>query len=206
MPHLEAVMHQGDSLMCRNAALCLWLGMLVACGSGTDSHRVDLRRGWPAVELAEAFDRAAHLEPPSIGADPELRVWEAPFLGNTTGYVISSGRALTCSAGYRNDGLTASVEKAHCAVSDMPVEKRHSALDLLPELSALNGGSWGCALDGETILVEGFVNRQRFVFLVSNPADCKDSGSFLVKRLVEVLRPQPASTNLADHGNLMTHP
>jgi len=189
--------------MCRNAFLYLLLSMLVACGNDTGSHRVDLRRGWRAVELADAFDRAAHLKPPSNRAEPELRVWEAPFLGNTTGYVISSGHAQTCSAQYRNDGLTASVEKAHCAVSDMPREKRHSALGLLPELSALNGRSWGCAVGGETIFVEGFVKRQRFAFLVGNPADCQDSGSFLVKQLVEVLR-SPVSTNLNDHRS--THP
>jgi hypothetical protein len=120
--------------------------MLVGCGSETDSHRIDLRRGWPAVELVEAFDRAAHLEPLSNGTEPELRVWEAPFIGPTTGYAISAGRAVVCSAEYRKDGLTASVEHAHCAVSDMPLEKRRSALELLPELSALNGRTWGAHL------------------------------------------------------------
>jgi hypothetical protein len=187
--------------MRRNSGVCLCLGILVGCGSGTDSHRIDLSRGWPAVELAEAFDRAAHLEPLANGTEPELRVWEAPFIGSTTGNAISSTRALACSAEYRNDGLTASVERAHCAVSDMPLEKRRSALDLLPELSALNGRSWGCALGGETVFVEGFVNRLRFAFLVSNPANCKDSNSLLVRRLVEVLRSQPVSANVSNaHG------
>ena len=186
--------------MRRNAGLCLSLGMLVACGSGTDSHRVDLRRGWPAVELVEAFDRAAHLAPLSNGTEPELRVWNAPFIGNITGHAISSGRALKCGARYRNDGLRASVEQADCAVSDMPVEKRLGALDLLPELSALNGRTWGCAFGGETLFVEGFVNRRRFAFIVSNPEDCKDPDSLLVKRLVEVLRSKQVNTNLTDRG------
>jgi hypothetical protein len=105
----------------------------------------------------------------------------------TTGNVISSAAALVCTAEYRNDGKTASVESAHCAASDAPLQKRRSALDLLPELSALNGKSWGCALGGETFFVEGFVNHQRFAFIVSNPEFCKDSDSLLVKKLVEVL-------------------
>jgi hypothetical protein len=109
------------------------------------------------------------------------------MMGFTTGNVISSAGALACTAEYRNDGRTASVERAHCAASDMPRKKRRSALDLLPELSALNDKSWGCAFGGETFFVEGFVNRQRFAFLVSNPEFCKDSDSLLVKRLVEVL-------------------
>jgi hypothetical protein len=177
--------------------------MLVACGTGTDSHPIDLKRGWPAIELNEAFDRAAHWEPLPNATKPELRVWRAPFLGNTTGHAISSGRALKCSARYRNDGLTASVDQADCVVSDMPVEKRRSALDLMPDLSALNGRTWGCAMGGETFFVEGFVNGRRFAFIVSNPADCKDPDSLLVKRLVDVLRPKRASTNPTDQGKLL---
>jgi hypothetical protein len=163
--------------MRRSVGPCPWLGMLVACGSGTGSHSIDLRQGWPAVELVEAFDGAAHLEPLSNGTEPELRVWRAPFMGPTTGYVGSLSRALTCSAAYRNNGLTASVKQAHCVAFDIPAEKERGVLDLLPELSALSGRAWGCALGGETIFVEGFVNRQRFAFIVSNPADCRDSSS-----------------------------
>jgi hypothetical protein len=173
--------------MRRYSGLCLCLGMLVAWGSGT--HPIDLSRSrnWPAVEFAEAFDRAAHLQPLSKWAGPELRVWTAPSYGFTTGKVISSAGALACSAEYRNDGRTASVERAHCEPSDMPLQKRRSALELLPELSALDDKSWGCAFGGETFFVEGFVNHQRFAFLVSNPGFCKDSDSLLVERLVEVL-------------------
>jgi hypothetical protein len=175
------------------SGLCLCLGMLVGCGSGT--HPIDLSRSreWPVVEFAEAFDRAAHLEPLSNGTEPELRVWVARSMGFTTGKAISTTGARACTAEYRNDGRTASVERAHCAASDMPLEKRRSALDLLPALSALSGKSWGCALGGETFFVEGFVNRQRFAFLVSNPGSCKDSDSLLVKRLVEVLSYPSAS-------------
>jgi hypothetical protein len=189
--------------MPRNAGLCLSLCMLVACGTGTDSHPIDLKRGWPAVELNEAFDRAAHLAPLSTGAEPELRVWNTPFIGNITGHAISSGRTLKCSARYRNDGLTASVDQADCVMSDMPVETRRSVLDLMPALSALNGRTWGCALGGETFFVEGFVNGRRFAFIVSNPAQCQDPDSLLVKRLVEVLRSKRASTNPADQGKLL---
>jgi hypothetical protein len=181
--------------MHRTAGLYPWLAMLVACGSGTDMHRVDLEQGWPAVELTEAFDHAAHWDPLSNGTEPELRLWQAPSMGNTTGYAISSGRALSCNATYRNDGLTASVEQAWCSTSDMPVEQRRSVLDLLPELSALNGRTWGCALGGKTIFVEGFVHRRRFAFIVSNPEDCKDPDSLLVKRLVEGLRAPRVSAN-----------
>ena len=171
--------------MRRYSGLCLCLSMLVGCGSGT--HPIDLSRGWPAVEFAEAFDRAAHLQPLSNGTEPELRVWTAPSMGFTTGNVISSAGALVCTAEYRNDGRTASVERAHCAASDMPREERRTALDLLPELFALNDKSWGCAFGGATFFVEGFVNRQRFAFMLSNPEVCKDSDSLLVKRLVEGL-------------------
>ena len=174
--------------MHRSAGLCLCLGMLLGLGGATDSHGVDLRRGWPAVELVESFDHAAHFAPLSGKSEPELRVWEAPSIGGTTGYVISSSRALKCRASYRNDGLTESAETAHCSPSDMPLQKRRSVLDLLAELSALNGKTWGCALGGETLFVEGSVNRGRFAFVVSNPADCKDSNSLLVERLVEILR------------------
>lgn len=166
---------------------CASLGVLAGCGRGT--HHIDLTHSqeWPAVEFAEAFDRAAHLQPLSNGTEPELRVWRATSIGFTNGNVISSTGALVCVAEYRNDGKTASVESAHCEASDVPLEKRRSALDLLPELSALNGKSWGCALGGGTIFVEGFVNRQRFAFLVSNPEVCKDADSLLVMRVIEVL-------------------
>jgi hypothetical protein len=97
-------------------------------------------------------------------------------MGPTTGNVIFPTGALACTAEYRNDGQTASVERASCAVSDMPREKRRSALDLLSDLSALNGRSQGCAFGGETFFVEGFVNHERFAFLASNPGFCKDSG------------------------------
>ena len=127
--------------MRRYSGLCLCLGVPVGWGSGT--HPIDLThsREWPAVEFAEAFDRAAHLETASIGTDPELRVWIAPSMGFTTGNVISSAGALACTAEYRNDGRTASVERAHCTAFDMPRRKRRIALELLPELSALNGKS-----------------------------------------------------------------
>ena len=36
----------------------------------------------------------------------------------------------------------------------MPVEKRRSALDLLPQLPVLNGKVWGCALGGTTYFVD----------------------------------------------------
>ncbi|MFZ0497916.1 MAG: hypothetical protein WAU49_13760 [Steroidobacteraceae bacterium] len=150
--------------------------------------RIDLGHGWPALQLLEAFDRAAHLSPPSNGSAPELRVWEAPFLGNTVGYLISVDRAFACSASYRNDGRTASVEQADCEVSDMPVAERQRALSLLPTLSDLNGKSWGCALGGQTFFVEGFINNRRFAFSVSNPEQCPQSGSLPVKRLLEVIR------------------
>ena len=55
------------------------------------SHSIDLGQGWPVV--VEAFDGAAHLEPLSNGTEPELRVWRAPFMGPTTGYVVSLSRA-----------------------------------------------------------------------------------------------------------------
>lgn len=149
---------------------------------------IDLRHGWPALQLLEAFDRAARVSPLSNGSGPALRVWEAPFLGNTVGYLISLDRVFACSANYRNDGRTASVEQADCEVSDMPMAERRRALNLLPALSDLNGKSWGCALGGQTFFVEGIINHQRFAFSVSNPEQCPQSDSLPVKRLVEVLR------------------
>lgn len=174
---------EGDSLICvaPRAAIYGWVYWLGA-GAGRTRTASISDAGGPASSSQTPFDRAAQLEPLSNGTEPELRVWAAPFLGNTGGYAISSERALVCGTSYRNDGLTASVEQGHCAVSDMPAEKRRSALDLLSELSALNGRSWGCALGGETYFVEGFVNRRRFALLVSNPLDCKDSASLLVTR------------------------
>jgi hypothetical protein len=169
------------------AGIYLCLCALVACGGGANSHRIDLRHGWQALELVEAFDRAAHLKPPSAIAEPELRVWQAPFAGITGGYAISARRALQCDFLYRNDGITASVDWAHCAPSDMPVDVRDSALQFLPALSGLNGRSWGCAFGGATTFVEGFIGGKRFAFVVSNPGDCKDSGSLLVKRVLETL-------------------
>src|SRR5487761_462840 len=131
--------------------------------------RIDLGHGWPALQLLEAFDRAARVSPLSNGSGPALRVWEAPFLGNTVGYLISLDTVFACSADYLNDGRTASVEQADCDVSDMPVAERRRALSLLPELADLNGKSWGCALGGQTFFVEGTINRKRFAFTVSNP-------------------------------------
>lgn len=152
------------------------------------AERIDLRHGWPPLQLLEAFDRAAHLSPPSNGSGLELRIWEAPFLGNTVGYLISHRGASTCSAVYRNDGRTASVEQADCEASDMPVAERQRALSLLPTLAGLNGKSWGCALGGQTFFVEGFTTHGRFAFSVSNPEQCPQSDSLPVKRLLEVLR------------------
>jgi hypothetical protein len=69
----------------------------------------------------------------------------------------------------------------------MSLEKRRRILDLLPELSTLNGKTWGCSFGGVTIFGEGFVDRQRFVFIVSNPELCQDPNSRLVTRLVALL-------------------
>ena len=165
--------------------MCLWLGTLAACGSG--SHPINLTHGWPAIEFAEAFDRAASLKPPSAVTGPELRVWQAPSMGSTWGYAISSQRAVRCDFVYRNDGKTAAVEQAHCVPSNMPVEERRSALEFLPDLSGLNGRSWGCALGGGTTFVEGFVSGHRFAFLVSNPGDCKDPASLRTEQMVAQL-------------------
>jgi hypothetical protein len=69
-------------------------------------------------------------------------------------------------------------------------------------LSDLNGKSWGCALGGQTLFVEGFINHQRFAFSVSNPEQCPQSDSLPVKRLLEVLRLLACRQNfkgLGDH-------
>ena len=150
--------------------------------------RIILGQQWPAARLLEAFDRAAHLDALSNGTEPELRVWDAPSFSNTVGYVISLDRAFACSADYRNDGRTASVARADCEASDMPVTERRRALDLLPALSDFNGKTWGCALGGQTFLVEGFANGRRFAFIVSNPEQCRQSDSLPVRRLLEALR------------------
>lgn len=150
--------------------------------------RIILGQQWPAARLLEAFDRAAHLDAPSNGPEPELRLWDASSFSSTVGYVISPGRAFACSADYQNDGRTASVERADCEASDMPATERRRALDLLPALSDFNGKTWGCALGGQTFLVEGFANGRRFAFIVSNPERCRQSDSLPVRRLLESLR------------------
>lgn len=150
--------------------------------------RIDVSRGWPAAQLLEAFDRTIHLKSPFNETEPQLRVWEAPFLGNTVGYVISTEKAFACSADYRNDGRTASVASVDCELSDISDPERRRALGLLPALSALDGKTWGCALGGETFFVEGFMNHRRFAFIVSNPGQCRQSASLPVNRLLGGLR------------------
>jgi hypothetical protein len=179
--------------MRRNTGLYLSLVIVASCGTKTDSYRVDLGSGvqWPAVQLVEAFDHATQMKPLSGGTEPELRVWQSEAFGQTSGYSIASNRALSCSVQYRNDGRTASVEQGRCVASDLSAEKRRTVMDLLPELSALDGRQWNCAFGGETTFVEGNVNQRRFTFIVSNPDVCKDSSSSLVARLRAVLRGNP---------------
>ncbi len=118
------------------------------------------------------------------------------MMGDTTGVVISSRSKLTCNVQYRNDGITASVQSSHCAASYMAADTRRNALNLVQELSALDGKSRGCALGGETFFVEGFVNHRRFVFVVSNPLNCNDVDSQLVTRLVDALRSKSPSETM----------
>jgi hypothetical protein len=151
---------------------------------------VALRNGWPpALQMLDAFDRAAHLEPLSNGTGPQLRIWMVPSMGETVAYIISHDRVFACSASFRNNGGAASVGQANCEVSYLPAVERRRALSLLPALSDLNGKTWGCAtLGGETYYVEGFTNPGRFAFIVSNPDQCPGSSSVTVKRLVNMLR------------------
>jgi hypothetical protein len=112
------------------STLGLCLCALVACRRGTESHRIDISHGSSAAQLTEAFDQAARLEPLSEGTDNQLRVWMAPFLGSdVTGYAITATGALACSADYRNDGLTVSVERAHCSSTEMAMGKRRLCKD-----------------------------------------------------------------------------
>jgi len=185
--------------MRRIATSLICVTTLAACGQGAEAARIDQSRGtvapvidlshmsrWPPHEFLAAFDHAGGLKTSPSDAEPELRLWVAGMM-ETKGYIISTGRALDCHALYRNDGLKASVDSAHCAASFMSGETRHSILTLVGELSALNGKSWGCAFGGYTLFVEGFANHQRFSFLVSNPSLCKDADSQLVTRLVGAL-------------------
>jgi len=103
------------------STLGLCLCALVACRRGTESHRIDISHESSAAQLTEAFDQAARLE---------LRVWMAPFVGSdVTGYAITATGALACSADYRNDGLTVSVERAHCSSTEMAMGKRRLCKD-----------------------------------------------------------------------------
>ena len=112
------------------STLGLCLCALVACRRGTESHRIDISHGSSAAQLTEAFDQAARLEPLSEGTDNQLRVWMAPFVGSeVTGYAITATGALACSADYRNDGLTVSVERAHCSSTEMAMGKRRLCKD-----------------------------------------------------------------------------
>jgi hypothetical protein len=168
--------------------LCLWA--LTGTARGAEPPAIDLSHGWPAAAMLRAFDQAAQLQPPSNEAKGDLRIWVAPSLGpTTTGYVITSGRALKCSADYKNNGLTATVVGAQCTAAEMPAQIRSEALALLPKLSALNGKTWACALGGNTFFVEGFLDRERFAFISSNPGfgSCTDPDSTLVVRLIALV-------------------
>jgi hypothetical protein len=170
--------------------LCfLCLCALVGCARGTDPPAIDLSHGWPPTEMLGAFDRATHLQAPSKDADGDLRVWFAPSFGSTKGYIITSRSALQCNAEYKNNGLTATVVRGQCAAAEIPPQIRSEALALLPELSFLNGKTWGCALGGETFFVKGFLGRKDFAFIVSNPGagSCSDPDSTLVSRLIALI-------------------
>jgi hypothetical protein len=174
--------------MRRIATPLICVTLLAACSHGTEASGIDVSHGWPAARFLAAFDRAAGFEASARKGEPELRVWRAPMWGNTTGDVISSSGALACKAIFRNDGLKASVQSVHCVASYMSAQTRHEALNLVGQLSALDGKSWGCALGGEAIFIEGFAQHRRFTFLVGNPSDCEDADSRLVTRLVRALR------------------
>jgi hypothetical protein len=174
--------------MRRIATLLICVILLATSSHGAEAPNIDLSHGWPPAQFLAAFDRAAGFEQSARDGEPELRVWRVPMWGSTTGDVISSSGALACNARYRNDGLKASIESAHCVASYMSADTRREALSLAGQLSALDGRSWGCALGGETFFIEGFAEHRRFTFLVSNPADCDDADSKLVTRLVGTLR------------------
>jgi hypothetical protein len=70
---------------------------------------------------------------------------------------------------------------------DTPIQKRRGVLDLLPELTTLDGKSWGCGLGGTGYLVEGAVNEKHFAFLTANPGSCVASESRLAIRLIDAV-------------------
>jgi hypothetical protein len=172
----------------RNVPLVLLLSLAMAACANTVWST-----DWSTSGLAEAdlYARAAGLTPLRNGGGPEVRVWvENVMFGEVAGRVTTADHVAEYAM---NEQLSVSGEAM--TVTGRANRPRHliappaSLAAVLSELRSLDGQNWGCAADGDAILVDGVADGHRLVFSVSNPELCNDDRSRLVLHALDVVAP-----------------
>ncbi len=137
---------------------------------------------------ADAFALGANLPPLRDGDPQEVRVWvDNVMYGEVEGRVTAAESAAEYRLSWDIDdsGQMTVTQRAVRRIPGTPP----ILSSLLIELRTLDGQNWGCAVDGAGILVDGVVDRHRFVFAVSNPDLCNDERSRLAVRAVNLAGP-----------------
>lgn len=137
---------------------------------------------------ADAYSRAAHLQPLHSAGPDQLRVWMQDYMGRrVTGYIASKRRATKCRTKYHySDGIM-TIDDARCQ-RVFRWDKKHEAIDLLGRLLSLDGKEWNCPrLDGGGIIIDGVHNGRRITLSVGNPDACNDPESKSVVKLLMAL-------------------
>ena len=136
---------------------------------------------------ADAYARAAGLDPLVASAMPELRLWERGYMdGGVTGIEITKHRVrcFETVAEYGDDRVL-TIDPAKMA-RERSVVRVPSALNALPRLAVFDKATISCGvMDGESVLVDFVEGMHRVVFEVDNPGDCHDKAS---KAIAPILR------------------
>jgi len=164
--------------------------LLCGCGIDPEPFTVNYRAPDGAAQLAAALSKAAQIPSLRNSYGPELRVWGIPFIGNIDGYIVSGHKAMNCDVrSAAGPGGSIIVSRITCMPAVYSYTELEGIWKLMPDLLALNGQHWGCALGGFTLIVEGVTAGQYFFFRSSNSGICSDGRSQLVGALMSKLRP-----------------
>lgn len=164
------------------------LACLLICASFAAAASESYTLHESARSGADAYSRAAQLQPLQAAGPDELRVWMLDYMGgHVTGYIASRHRATKCLTKYHYADELVTIDDARCWRVWRWVTKQE-AIDLLGTLAELDGKEWNCPrLDGGGVIVDGVHDGKRITLEVGNPDACDDPASRAVMKLLRAL-------------------
>ena len=139
---------------------------------------------------ADAFALGANIPLLRNGDSPDVRVWVYNVLyGEIEGRVSAADGAADYTLSWDLDDSGQMTVTRRATRRIRQISSPESLSGLLTELLTLDGQNWGCAVDGVGVIVDGVVDRRRFVFAAGNPDLCGDERSRLAVRAVNEAGP-----------------